>query len=118
MVINQTWVELSIGVSPGNSNMVNMGRFSGQGRGSKPGLTYDYPDYVFTGVDSMLTNQTKNRPRLSRGLRLRSGLGLRGIVFLMATDQKQQNCGYLQRLLLQVASDQRSIPLALRYAFG
>ncbi|RJX79263.1 hypothetical protein EGJ22_25670 [Pseudomonas sp. p99-361] len=67
----------------------------------------------------MLTNPDEESPRLSRGLRLRSGFGLRGILFLIAAlDQQQQNCGYLQRLLLQVASDQRSPPLALRYAFG
>lgn len=31
-----------------------------------PGLTYDYPDYVFTGVDPMLTNPDEESPRLSR----------------------------------------------------
>lgn len=33
MVINQTWVELSTGVSFGKRVMVYMGRFSGQGKG-------------------------------------------------------------------------------------
>lgn len=38
MVINQTWVELSTGMSPGNRNMVNMGRFSGQRERVKTGI--------------------------------------------------------------------------------
>lgn len=51
MVINQTCLELSSGILPGNRNMVDTGRFSGQEEGQNRDWLVTIPDIVFRDVD-------------------------------------------------------------------
>lgn len=70
MVINQTWVELSTGVSFGKRVHGVHGPTLRPGEGSKPELTSDCPDFVFSG-DGRQSDESRRKKSFRSGLSLR-----------------------------------------------